>query len=421
MPDQTDVAIVGAGLAGLAAGVACHRRGLRVMVVDSGPPLAERDRHDPKDIASGVGGAGLYSDGKFSFFPSATELWSLQPQDDLVTAYSWFEKLVGPHQVDVPPFPLTDGRQLSEQGVPPFIEKNYNSQYMSLTARMQMVADLAVTLGRAIQTGTSLENISFGPKCGVDIELRKDGYPRQAIKCRAVILGTGRLGPLLLQKLLPESLQAFRRLEIGVRIEQPSDKFFLRDAASLDPKRIWTDLTHNREWRTFCCCREGEIVAVRVGDILSVSGRSDVPPTGRSSVGFHLRLLHSQLALQTWTEFKQRLVRLEEPISEPMATFLNPSSASALRSLLGSTLQLALEVGLRELLRIFPDAASEATLHAPAVEGVGNYPAVSAQLKLANLPMWVAGDACGLFRGITAAGVSGYFSGIRVSRFLGKT
>lgn len=69
-----DVIIIGMGPAGLAAAAKLEDSGLCFAILDSGKTAAKRDRYDATDATSGDGGAGLFSDGKFSFFPSATEL-----------------------------------------------------------------------------------------------------------------------------------------------------------------------------------------------------------------------------------------------------------------------------------------------------------------------------------------------------------
>ena len=102
---QADVIVIGAGIAGLSAAVACHRQGLKVAVLDRGSPVIHRNRANPNDIASGVGGAGLFSDGKFSFFPSASGLWTLEPRSDLLLAYDWFSEIARRNAVEPPPFP----------------------------------------------------------------------------------------------------------------------------------------------------------------------------------------------------------------------------------------------------------------------------------------------------------------------------
>jgi flavin-dependent dehydrogenase len=222
MVTHTDVTVIGAGIAGLSAAVACQQRGLRVAIVERGPDVASRDRENASDIASGVGGAGLFSDGKFSFFPSATELWKLEPKSDLQRAYQWFSEIIRVDTVEAPPFPevaTPDGPTAVGQHA----EKRYQSYYMPLAARLGMVAALAAEVGAALHTSVSFLTMSLGETCtiqcmrGTDLEL---------FESRAVIGATGRLGPLLLQDLLPSELQTFRRLEIGVRIEQPAGVFF---------------------------------------------------------------------------------------------------------------------------------------------------------------------------------------------------
>ena len=45
------------------------------LIIEKGKSISNRDRNDKFDAVAGVGGAGLFSDGKFSFFPSGTNIW----------------------------------------------------------------------------------------------------------------------------------------------------------------------------------------------------------------------------------------------------------------------------------------------------------------------------------------------------------
>ena len=47
------------------------------IIFDMGNDINERDKYDKKDSAIGTGGAGLFSDGKFSFYPSGTHVYEL--------------------------------------------------------------------------------------------------------------------------------------------------------------------------------------------------------------------------------------------------------------------------------------------------------------------------------------------------------
>jgi len=56
-------------------------------------------------------------------------------------------------------------------------------------------------------------------------------------------------------------------------------------------------------------------------------------------------------------------------------------------------------------------------VYGPTIEGVGLYPAVNSSLRLSPHPIWLPGDTSGVFRGLTAALVSGYFVGRQVSLY----
>jgi uncharacterized FAD-dependent dehydrogenase len=74
-------------------------------------------------------------------------------------------------------------------------------------------------------------------------------------------------------------------------------------------------------------------------------------------------------------------------------------------------LREAMTRGLRRLAEAFPDVEDgETRLIGPSLEGVGWYPAVNGDLRLPDAPAWMAGDACGLFRGIVAAFISGHYA-----------
>src|SRR5262245_31573660 len=82
-----DAVVVGAGPAGLSAAAELAAAGAACLIVDGGPPAHARRRDSPDDLLAGVGGAGLFSDGKHSFFPSASRLWTLPDPAVLARAF----------------------------------------------------------------------------------------------------------------------------------------------------------------------------------------------------------------------------------------------------------------------------------------------------------------------------------------------
>jgi len=412
---DTDVVIVGGGPAGLAAATACKSAGVRTLLLERGNASDNRDRYSPLEIGSGIGGAGLFSDGKFSFYPSATNLWKLQPSRSLEIAYAWLSALLASHDLNVPNLPIGYSVVDQANSQTGFHQKRYASFYMPLNARRALIQTLHDSLAQAVVTDAQV--VSFrteGPDVLLTLRegsraIRTQGNAE--LRAKASVMATGRLGPLLLTRCLSSQLVTFRRIEVGVRLEQDADLFFLRDNPSLDPKLILNDPGRHVGWRTFCCCREGEIVPVIDDGIISLSGRADVEATGRSNVGFLVRIQEAYMG-DKWDLLLARLRAHKHPLSVRLDA---AESFDFLIEMFGLNLAQDILIGITQLRQSLEGAGlSGATLHGPCLEGVGYYPAVDSGLRLAGLPIWVAGDTTGIFRGLTAALVSGYFVGLQV-------
>ncbi len=61
--DRYDLVVIGAGPAGLGAVNHPQLADKKVLVVDGGKSVANRDRNSPNDLTCGDGGAGLFSVG----------------------------------------------------------------------------------------------------------------------------------------------------------------------------------------------------------------------------------------------------------------------------------------------------------------------------------------------------------------------
>jgi len=421
---RPDVVVIGGGPAGLAAAIACLQKGVDTLLVERGRHLSSRDRQHSEQTITGIGGAGLFSDGKFSFYPAASKLWELKPAVDLEKAYDWCRTILRSHGVNAPDLPANLEKPVPTPVGEGFVRKAYPSFYMTRSQREALIRRLADESKSVLQTETSVCAVSVSPLSLLAVKNGKTLSSSRAsgsaeILPKAVIFATGRLGPLLLQKQLSSANLVFRRLEVGVRIEQEASAFFLNSEGGIDPKLICRGV-FEREWRTFCCCRHGELVVSRADGVLSVSGRADGSPTQMSNVGFLVRITNSLDPAAQWPSLLRRLMDISEPIAESLDGFMNVRSGSPVghRAVLGDELADVLVEGLA-LLRdqIGRDRFVGAHVHGPAIEGVASYPFVTASnLQLGKHPVWVVGDACGLFRGLTAALVSGYFSGCQAAR-----
>jgi hypothetical protein len=396
--EHVDVAVIGAGPAGLAAGAFFSARDIEFVVLDSGSGAEERRRDDPRSLVSGVGGAGLYSDGKFSFFPSATQLWSLSEQARVRGAYDWIAALLTAEGMIVPPFPeaFEDNRQPAGDFL-----KSYPSNYLPFENRERIGKALSSRIGKALRTRHDV----------VGIRAQDEGYrlsietPEglKAISARHVLMATGRFGARDFARMLPDLPMVFRRHEIGIRLEQQAASFMFATHPSLDVKLISpADLKHG-EWRTFCTCRDGEVVQTAWRDCLSFSGRADGAKSGRSNIGVNLRIAAppgGALEREIWNVVNGHSM----PFSVSAESYIGGARPS---TFLGESLDCYFREKILDL--VDPSLLGETQVFGPCIEGVGYYPDINESLKVNSQDIWVAGDAAGLFRGLTAAFVSGHY------------
>ena len=416
-----DAAVVGAGPAGLSAAAAITAAGGRCIVLEQGKGHTTRDRHAPEQILSGVGGAGLFSDGKHSFYPSATELWRLPDAAALAAAYAETRSVLARHGVDAPRPPSLPLR-LPSRGdgdgdgdvASAWHLKRYPSLYASLEERMRCIADLYEQCGELPWLSARVVGAARA-RSGDLISLEVDQHgERRLVEARALVVATGRLSPRWLRTWLePLGVAfAFRRLEIGVRLETLASAPLFTMLDGVDPKLSFAE--KGTKLLTFCTCRDGEVVIGSAGNIDSVSGRADGPRTGRSNVGLLARITDVALA----REIEPHVFASAASFRAPLTEMVRGASADArMVATFGAAGAAVVGRALERFLERFPELATDsaAIVHAPCIEGVGDYPVSNDHLEAAP-GVFVAGDAGGRFRGIVASMISGRYVGSRLAR-----
>ena len=170
-------------------------------------------------------------------------------------------------------------------------------------------------------------------------------------------------------------------------------------------------------------------MVTRCSGLTSVSGRGDGPKRGQSNIGFHVRISDQVLGTALWPDVLRtlRILSVSAPTLEPLPSFLadalgNGAHAESKQvAILGPRVARLVAEGLVRLRRTSPALfGDDALVIAPALEGVAFYPELDSGLRCGSLPLWVAGDATGLFRGLSAAMISGYYAGIGASDHLGS-
>jgi hypothetical protein len=390
-----DSVVVGAGPAGLSAATELSRHG-SCLLLDRGPLADRRSRNDPQQILSGVGGAGLFSDGKHSFFPSATALWQLPERPLLMGAFDATAELLRTYGVEAPR-PSFDSNS-AEVASGAWQAKLYPALYVSFESRLACIEALWSSAGERWADSRLLDAGRSGAELVLEVERE---HAHVEVRTRHLVLATGRWSPRSVRAWLePLGVRfAFQRVEFGVRLEMRADDSLFAQLPGVDGKMRFVDPDGAIELRTFCTCRNGEVVLGEAEGLRAFSGRADGPSTGFSNVGLLLRVMDSSRGAKIARAFERA-----EPSSFPLERWPGP-----LASIFGDDGERLLTQALERFRSQQLGSLSGARVHAPCIEGVGDYPLDDGSLKVAP-GIWVAGDLIGRFRGIVASMVSGRYA-----------
>ncbi len=285
-----DVIIVGGGPAGLfAAYHLTEYSNLKVLLIEKGKPPLERKcpnhnlqrclQCDPCNILSGIGGAGLYSDGKLNFIPrlgktDLTQFMSLGAANELIDET---EKIFTRFGMDGTVFPtnMEEARQIRKEakrfGINLLLIKQKHLGSNNLPSYIAGMADYIQSRGLDIRTR---ENV-------LDI-IRENGRVRGVITEKGrfeaphVILAPGRIRANWVSALAKKHgiNLSQRGIEVGVRVEVHND--IMDDLCNIiyDPTFFIQTSTYDDQTRTFCTNQGGFISLENYKDFVCVNGHA---------------------------------------------------------------------------------------------------------------------------------------------------
>jgi hypothetical protein len=136
-----DVVLIGGGVAAVESARRLLAAGLSVRLIDKGS--MERDPEKPHDLASGIMGAGTFSDGKYSFFPAGTKIWQLRDKTAILRVLrESIDELNAAHEVTRGAEPLPIVQATEEQVAAGYAEAD-GPFYDNKVAPVNLVALLA--------------------------------------------------------------------------------------------------------------------------------------------------------------------------------------------------------------------------------------------------------------------------------------
>jgi uncharacterized protein len=285
-----DVIIVGGGPAGLfAAWYLMEHARLKVLLIEKGKDPLKRKcpnlhlqkcaQCDPCNILSGIGGAGLYSDGKLNFIPrlGKTDLTQFMPLASAQALINETEAIFTRFNMDGPVYPtdMDAARQIRKQakrfGIDLMLIRQKHLGSDNLPGYIAAMADHIQAKGLAVKVGETVMDIcqENGRVTGVVTD-------KAAYEAPNVILAPGRVGANWMATVAQKHgiNLSQRGIEVGVRVEVHND--IMDDLCDIiyDPTFFIQTTTYDDQTRTFCTNQGGFISLENYRDFVCVNGHA---------------------------------------------------------------------------------------------------------------------------------------------------
>lgn len=290
-PDTTfDVIIVGCGPAGLFAAYHLSRYSdLKVLMVDKGKaperrkcPMTDEiqcQRCKPCNILCGMGGAGLFSDGKLNYIPKLgkTDLSQFMDMEQARHLIEETESIFNAFDMDGPVFPtdMAAARAIRKtakrHGIDLLIIRQKHLGSDRLPAHISAMADHIRQAGVVIHTSEEVRDliVENGQAAGVVTN-------RKSYSAPCVIFAPGRAGADWMGRLAEQYRLGVRQrgIEVGVRVEVHND--ILQDLCNIiyDPTFFIQTTKYDDQTRTFCTNQGGFVALENYSRFVCVNGHA---------------------------------------------------------------------------------------------------------------------------------------------------
>ena len=444
-----DVIIVGGGPAGLfAAYRLSERQGLRVLLLEKGKAAGKRRcpmhgkadcrKCKPCNILSGIGGAGLFSDGKLNFIPrlGKTDLTQFMPLSEAVALIDETEALFTSLGMDGPVYPtdLDRARALRKEarkcGIELLLIRQKHLGSDRLPDHIAGMSRILEERGVTIRTGEEARDVLVRDGRVVGVETNKGSYAAPAVILAPGRVGAEWMGALARRHGLPYSQ---RGIEVGVRVEVHNE--ILSDLTDViyDPTFFVRTRKYDDQTRTFCTNQGGYVALENYQDFVCVNGhaymdaKSDSanfaflskvvltdPVSDNQAYGEAIGRLATMIGggspiLQRFGDLKRgrrsTWSRIRRGSVEPTLTSV---TCGDIAMALPERIVANIVDGLEQLNAVVPGVANDETLlYAPEIKFFATQIDATPELETAIAGMFVAGDGPGVAGNIVSAAATG--------------
>jgi uncharacterized FAD-dependent dehydrogenase len=445
MPEHQAI-IVGAGPAGLFAAHTLSKKHKKTLVIDEGKDINKRTKK-PSSIMSGIGGAGLYSDGMLNLNPEiggtlAEFTGNEKDAEKLVQRVDkTYLKCGAPRKISGSD--TSKARELERKA------RNAGLRFIPIRQRHIGTDNAPKVIGRLknilLQNGvefllnTRVEDILIENKRCVGVKTKD-----REIRSDAVLLAPGRVGAdwcdQLTQKHRIKSM--FCPIDVGVRVEVHSK--IMEDVIKVgqDPKFHMHSDTYRDFVRTFCTNHRGYVVEEKYDGFVGVNGHTLLDrKSGNTNFAFLVRIALTHPVEDT-IQYGKNIAELAtmigggKPIIQRLGDLLSGRRShprdikknkvrNTLKNVTPGDISMALPhrfisdiiEGLDKLDRVIPGVSQDSTLlYAPEIKYYSMRVIVDENMMTSIPGLYAAGDGMGLSRDIVNASATGILAAEGVLR-----
>ena len=439
------VVVVGAGPAGLFACYELIELGVKdIMLIDRGKLAAQRDPHS--DVLYGVGGAGLFSDGKLNFASrrGKTDLTEFLPLSEADKLIDYLESAFARFGMDGPTYP-SNPRSANELkaratklGMMLMLVKLKHLGSDRLPGYISGMEEWLASQGVTMRTETRVDQIQR-VEGGIAVHLEGD----TVLHTRYLLLAPGRSANQWLADLLSGqgcALQ-YQPIEVGVRVEVPAEVLHAVCEVIYDPPIFFFSHSYDDQLRTFCTNPNGFVTREPYKQFVCVNGHAyksrhsvnsnfallnkiglSEPITNTIAYGESIAKLANTIGgglplLQRLSDFRRyrrsTWGRLSKSYIEPTLAEVTPGDIAMA---LPSRVVINLTEGLERLDALIPGIGADSTLlYAPEVKFHSCRPKIDANLETQIENVFVAGDGAGVSGNIVGAAATGVIAARRIA------